>query len=102
VGVYRIKEPIRLRSVPSPHENDRLSCPDRQTVPCTGDDTELEHDNRRRAVFERPSSPSSIAIHPSGKLAYVTNSGTRFIDAQLLGHDSGSESAQHSKSVWTV
>jgi len=26
--------------------------------------------------FEKPSSPTSIAIHPSGKLAYVTNSGS--------------------------
>jgi len=57
-------------------KNDRRSWPDRQSVRCTGDDTELEHDNRHRAVFEKPSSPTSIAIHPSGKLAYVTNSGS--------------------------
>ena len=50
---YCVEKPIRLRSVSSPHENQRLSWPDRQTVRCAGDDTELEHHNRHRADFER-------------------------------------------------
>src|SRR6266581_3684782 len=54
VASHRVGEPIRLRSVPSSHENDRLSWPDRQTVRRTGDDTELEHNRCDRADFERP------------------------------------------------
>jgi len=50
---YRVQKPIRLWSVPSSHENDQLSWPDRQTVRCAGDDTELEHNNCDRADFER-------------------------------------------------
>ena len=50
---YRVEKAIRLRRIPSPHENDRLTRPDRQTVRCAGDDTELEHHNRHRADFER-------------------------------------------------
>src|SRR4030081_357166 len=50
---YRVEKAIRLGSVPSPHENDRLSWADRQIVRCAGDDTELEHHNRHRADFER-------------------------------------------------
>src|SRR6516225_6593316 len=51
---YRVEKPIPLRSVPSSHENDQLSWPDRQTVRRAGDDTELEHHNCDRADFERP------------------------------------------------
>jgi hypothetical protein len=39
---YRVEKPIRLRSVSSPHENDRLSWPNRQIVRRASDDTELE------------------------------------------------------------
>jgi hypothetical protein len=52
--IVRFEEPIRLRSVPSSYENDQLSWPDRQTVRCAGDDTELEHNNGDRADFEKP------------------------------------------------
>ena len=41
-GVYR-----------SPHEDDRLSWPNRQAVRCAGNYTQLEHNSCRRADFEK-------------------------------------------------
>jgi hypothetical protein len=48
----RVEKAIRLRSVPSPHENDRLSWPDREFVRCAGDHTQLEHNPRGCSDFE--------------------------------------------------
>ena len=45
---------IRIWPVPSSHEDDQLSWPDRQALRCAGHDTELEHDNRDRADLEGP------------------------------------------------
>ena len=63
---YRLEKPIRLWSVSSPHENHRLSWPDRQTVRCAGDDTELEHHNGHRADFERRGQQGQAAIDVIG------------------------------------
>src|SRR5207245_9929442 len=51
---YRVEKPIRLRGVPSSHENDRLSWPGRQTVRRASDDTDLEHNSCDRADLEGP------------------------------------------------
>ena len=44
--------PVRVWNVPSSHEDNRLSRPDRQAVRRTSDDTELEHNNCDPANFE--------------------------------------------------
>lgn len=49
VATYRVTKPVCLWRVPSPHEDDRLSGPDRQAVRGVGDNTELEHNNGHRA-----------------------------------------------------
>jgi hypothetical protein len=45
--------PVRVWSVPSSHEDNRLSWPDRQAVRCASDDTELEHNSCDRSDLER-------------------------------------------------
>ena len=54
VRVIASRWTIRVRDVPPSDEDDRLSWPDRQTLRCASDDTELEHDNRDRADLEGP------------------------------------------------
>ena len=49
----RLPRTIRVWDVPSSHENDRLSWPDRQTLRRTSDYTELEHDREDCADPER-------------------------------------------------
>src|SRR3989441_168852 len=70
VATYRVEKPIRLRSVPSSHENDRLSWQDRQTVRRTGDDTELEHNSRDRADFERPGEEGPLITRKAPQPCY--------------------------------
>src|SRR2546430_9898368 len=59
------RSPIRLRSVPSSHENDRLSGPDRQTGRRAGDDAELEHHGCDRANLERPGEALVVMVSSS-------------------------------------
>ena len=47
----RVEESIRIRRIPSSHEDDHLSWQDRRTVRRTGDHTELEHDSFNTADF---------------------------------------------------
>src|SRR5580700_8703863 len=90
---YRVEEAIRLRSVPSPPENDRLSWADRQTVRCAGDDTELEHHNRHRADFERRRQP--LSRQPRLSVMQVsgtyTQSGAGAFDVDLGGTTAGTQ-----------
>ena len=44
--------PVRVWNVPSPHEDNRLSWPDRQAIRRASDDTELEHNSCDPANFE--------------------------------------------------
>lgn len=49
---YRVKEAIRFRNVPSPHEDNWLSWPNRQSIRRTRNDAELEDNNDHRADLE--------------------------------------------------
>src|SRR5438876_9325104 len=44
--------PVRVWNVPPPHEDNRLSWPDRQAIRRASDDTELEHNSCDPANFE--------------------------------------------------
>jgi hypothetical protein len=48
----RVQRAVRVRSVPSSHEDNQLPWPDRQTVRRAGHDSELEHNNCYHADFE--------------------------------------------------
>jgi hypothetical protein len=50
---HDLQRPVCLRGVPSPHENDRLSRPDRQTIRRASDNAKLEYYRGHRANFER-------------------------------------------------
>lgn len=47
-----VRGTVRVRNVPSSHEDNRLSWPDRQTVRRASYDSELEHNNCDHANFE--------------------------------------------------
>ena len=51
VRVISVGGPVRVWSVPSSHEVNRLSWPDRQAVRCASDDTELEHNRCDRSTL---------------------------------------------------
>ena len=61
---YRIAESACIWTLPAPHENHRLSGPDRQSVRCDGDDTQLEHNPFSAPHFESALSRLSILLRP--------------------------------------
>ena len=48
----RVRRPVRLWNVPAPHEDNRVSRPNRQVVRRASDDTELEHNHCDPANLE--------------------------------------------------
>src|SRR5262245_2713746 len=60
----RLEQAICLRDVPSPHEDDRLSRPNREAVWCANDHTKLEHNPCSGEDFEKAGRSSKSLIQP--------------------------------------